>query len=481
MKVSFYKIILGFLLLLELGYSFVQYQHQTFDGDVVPIVLPIAHYQPILEQPFGVLAIRDGVSYAGPNRFFLHFSMYHYFRKMPIFLQNFVSPIGSIYLAASIFKLFVHSLLLCLLAVYVRACFSPARYTFLWAAVLIAPLFQTTQFNLYMGLISPAVTYTFAYGFFFAFLLLFFLPFHQKAMGQVAIIKKWNIITYALWAFLAFFVAFSSPLIPAVGLLVCPVLVLYFFYKKKLGHIIALPKPLIFLFSWFVLLCLYSFYLGTFNAENSDVMSIAERYQRLGIGIFRQLTTKIGFPLLMFFLLLNYGLIQYIKRRTKPVYQAGLIVKIQGLFKWIAIFSCLYILLLPLGGYRYYRPYILRSDTLIPVLLALYFLFGLSSLFLLKYFYHIRQKTYSFVLLVLLSFFTIADEPNFGKNACEKTALQQIAQSTQNVVLLEEDCSVLAWKTTIVPSFSKDIATMLLYWNIIEEERLFYYQTKNDE
>ena len=33
--------------------------------------------------------------------------------------------------------------------------------------------------------------------------------------------------------------------------------------------------------------------------------------------------------------------------------------------KWIALFALIYILILPLGGYREYRPNIIRGDTLL--------------------------------------------------------------------------------------------------------------------
>lgn len=486
----FHKIILILLLVAELLYSFVQYQQQTIDGDLIPIVLPTQNYQPVLEQPFGFAAISAGEKHAGINRFSFHFSMHHYFRAVPLFLQNFVSPIESVYLAASLFKIAVHIAILWLLAAYASGSVSPIRQDFLLAAVLIAPLFQTTQFNLYMGLISPAVTYTFAYGFPFALLLLFFLPFYQEVMGQAQLINKWTFFPILTWSFLAVFLAFSSPIMSPVVVLICGMLLLYFwyknfnktssslvFYKKTIYAIQAIPPHILALFSFFILWSLYSLYLGTFNIESDTTVGIIDRYIRLGKGVIGQLTSKLAFPLFMIFLGLNYFLIQQKTSEANPKNKLELNNKINLLFKWVSLFSLIYLLLLPLGGFREYRPKIIRSDTLIPVLLVLYFLFGISSLYILNHFSGIKKKYYAASILVLLSFFTISDEPNFGKNVCEKEALQQIANSDYSLVLLEFDCTIMSWTKTTRPKHSKHTSELLFYWNIITEKRLFYQET----
>lgn len=54
-----------------------------------------------------------------------------------------------------------------------------------------------------------------------------------------------------------------------------------------------------------------------------------------------------------------------------------------NLFKWIGVFSLFYILLLPLGGYRDYRPNVLRHDTILPITLSLIFVL-VKQLFILS-------------------------------------------------------------------------------------------------
>ena len=63
-------LIIAFLLLCDVGFSFYQYHNQAMDGDLALIALPGKVYTKVLQDPFGISALTDGESYAGINRYF---------------------------------------------------------------------------------------------------------------------------------------------------------------------------------------------------------------------------------------------------------------------------------------------------------------------------------------------------------------------------------------------------------------------------
>ena len=167
------------LLVLDIAYSFCQYYNEPLDGDMAAIIVPSEWYEQVLSDPFGYNALVKGATYAGSNRFSIHFCMSTYFWYVPNFLQHFLYPVESVYFSTALLKISVHLLMLYLLAVYVSYFFKKNKNSCLMAALIVAPLFQTTLFNLYMGVIYASPTYTFFYSFSFALLLLFFLPFYK--------------------------------------------------------------------------------------------------------------------------------------------------------------------------------------------------------------------------------------------------------------------------------------------------------------
>lgn len=133
-------IILVFLLLADTGYTFRQHQMEPLDGDMPGIILPAPHYEPVLLAPFGWAAATGEATYASPNRFFVHWAMYHYFRWAPATLNTFVDKVDSITLSSAIAKSGAHIMLLLLLAAFASR--GKGRRSFWLAAVLTAPLFS---------------------------------------------------------------------------------------------------------------------------------------------------------------------------------------------------------------------------------------------------------------------------------------------------------------------------------------------------
>ncbi|MBK6642005.1 MAG: hypothetical protein IPG39_12660 [Bacteroidetes bacterium] len=184
-------------------------------------------------------------------------------------------------------------------------------------------------------------------------------------------------------------------------------------------------------------------------------------------GLYYQFTQKLGFPVLLVVLALN-ALIIRIKYRTLEGQQ------VLNMLIWIGIFSVCYVLLLPLGGYRSYRPYILRYDTIMPVTLSLIFIFGVSTFYLFRNMSYRQLIWYVPVILTVLFIYTNSDEPDFENNKCEMAALQKIAGSVADVIEIEEDCSVVDWRKTLKPEDSELNAQLLTIWRITDRKKLYY-------
>ncbi|MBK6620189.1 MAG: hypothetical protein IPG32_04690 [Saprospirales bacterium] len=136
----------------------------------------------------------------------------------------------------------------------------------------------------------------------------------------------------------------------------------------------------------------------------------------------------------------------------------------------------LFILLLPLGGYRDYRPNIIRRDTLMPVFLCLFYFYGLSTRYLWSRLRGGAQKAYWAGVILLLCVFTLSDNFNFPNNACEREELGRIAASSEPVVPLEAGCKVMSWDLPTDPASSEWNALLLEYWGVTDEKTLFYHK-----
>jgi hypothetical protein len=143
-------------------------------------------------------------------------------------------------------------------------------------------------------------------------------------------------------------------------------------------------------------------------------------------------------------------------------------------FKAMAIFSVIYILILPLGGYRAYRPDIVRRDTIMPVLLCLFYMYGYSSYYLVQEGLFKWKKLYYGLIALVLFIFTISDKPIPADNACEKQALQMLAASPKDTVLLTSDCRIMSWQKIKEPINSMNNTAMLRHWGVLTSEKLYY-------
>ena len=469
-------------MLADLSYSFWQYLQLPLDGDLTAIAWPSEVYTPVLHDPFGLRALLHHASYAAPNRFFAHFFLYTYFRHVPLWLQPWLAPLDSVYMACALLKISIHALLVYVLAVAIsnrRRVLSPP---FLLAAVLVTPLLQTSGFSGQMGVIDWSITYAIFYALPSALLLLFLLPFLREALHQQP--ARLSGLSYAGLLGLVVWLSLNGPVVPAVVLLVVPALLVASWQQRfrqqpaseawQVRAARALgqqPWPRLLLFVVFGLGCLYSLYIGQFNLENTWTdMPLAQRYALLPMGVFSQLTGKLGLPLLLLLLLLNAWLV----RRQPPTTRRAAVL---SALNWLALLAGLYLLLLPLGGYRSYREDLLRRDSILPIIIGMIGCFALSSYYLLTQLAAPAWRRYAAGLAVFLGIFTIADKPRFRDyNACERQLFGILAQSPAPIVRLPATCTMMDWQPLTDYQKSEVNGQMLYYWGIIQRPKRYYQQ-----
>lgn len=463
--------IIGFLLALfivaDFTFSFFQYYNTPLYGDLASHVLPDKVIKPVFDDPFGFQLLKTGKRHANPNRFFAHWSVAAYFQHVPLWLQNFVNPINSVYLASAIAKILVQLLFIYIVAFFITGTGNPARKKFLIAAGIVIPLFQVYGYWSRLGIVDQSIVYTFFYALPLVLTMLYFLPVFNRMVHHKKI-RFWQII---LLTPLMIILPLSGPLIAPVVIIVSFFIILNFIIraerKEPVSILKSIPKSFYFLLIPLNLVSFYSIFLGFFNANYAGKMiSLAERFALLPEGLNSQIFHSLGFPLILLFTGLNIFLIK------KNQFEGS--EKILRILKWIGIFALLYILLLPFGGYRPYRARIIRYDTFMPITISVIYFFGASTWFLVNHFRSKRKRNYIAGLIAVLLILTMADLEGLNKNLCERMALKKMADSTEKVVALPKDCFVLDWENNYTPEETEKEAKLIHYWNITSEKKLYF-------
>jgi hypothetical protein len=343
---------------------------------------------------------------------------------------------------------------------------------------LVAPLFQVVGFYEYTAFIDGGITYALFYALPSLLLLLFLLPFYKKAItghsGIPTLLKPF-------WLVFAIILVFHGPLSGPVLLIICPLTLLYCWLKswkhsseqsivKRIIHsFFDINKELLISFIFIIIIALYSFYIGQFNIENIvNAIPLNERFEHLIKGlpiVFLEWSNGI-LPLILF-ILINTILLLFINDACSK--------RILQLLFLVFLFSIIYIFLTPFGGYREYRYYILRRDTIQPVLLTMYFAWGLSSIYILKK-SNSFHSIYVLFLCIALFFYTFSDPLPVNTNACEREMLHQLSLSKNDCVELPKNCSVIGWGTYETCESSINAAELLKHWNITTKEIRYYYK-----
>ncbi|WP_331148412.1 hypothetical protein [Hymenobacter sp.] len=466
--------------LLDLGYTFVQAYQLPLEGDLPSIVLPAPDCRQVLQDPFGWGALTRDEVYVAPNRFFAHASMVSYFKSVPFALQRITNPINSIYAACALFAVGVQALLLYILGVYITGTYRLSRFNIWLAIALLVPLFQISGYNDQMGIIDRAITYTFFYAFPMTLLLLLLLPFYQAAYYGQPLRISWpgRIALVGLMVVLAF----NGAIITGVVAVLFFGIALHWIIRQwqsgsglsvgqRLIRLVQVPVLPVVMLGLFTVLCLYSLYIGLSEKESSEhVLPLWDRYARIPSGIAWQFR-KPGLPILIGAALIN----GFIVRRLVPPSPGR--QRVLRIFGWLGLFALVYLLLLPLGGYRQYRPLIIRRDSILPIILGIMFFYGLSSYFLLHQLPALFRRRYIAWLVVLSSFYLITDTLFLtDNNTCERQGLERLAQATEPIVRVSAECAVMSWWKINRPEYSETNAQLLEYWGITKGKKLYYHE-----
>ncbi len=481
-KIILLKFFLSAFLIYGICISFTRYYYTQLDGDLPAIVVPVKNYMTVMKDPFGMNVLLHDSVYAATNRYFAHLSLMGYFKTAPLLLQKIFAPIDSIYISCALIKICIQFFLIFLIASYVTNKKNILDIDFLLACSLIYPFFQTFPNGYYreMAILDGSITYTFFYTLSITLVTLFFLPFFNALAGRKSFNFGWK--GNALLILLTIIISFNGPLNVPVIILVCSSVILNHLVKNFKGvssiqssgsriylALKNIPSTLSVFFLFAILLCLYSFYLGTHNSENLwETVPLSTRYARLSGGFWHQYTDKWAQTILVFVTVVN----SFIVSKLSPDIEAKKILK---LFKWFGVLSLIYILMLPFGGYRAYRSDIVRWDTILPITIALLLFYSYFNLYILK---KLRGRYYRIcfiVSIVLISAHYIYAERGIVKaNSCERSAMEKLAHSTERVVFIDNNCSLLNWGLELDTADSKDKTDLLLYWNVIRGQKLFY-------
>jgi hypothetical protein len=461
--------------LADLAFTYAQNLRLTIDGDLAAIVVPRADYAAVLHDPFGLGVLLGDGWYSAPNRFFSHLMMRAYCLHVPLALQAVASPITSVYAAMALLNVLVQALLLYVLGWYATGtrCLGSLR---LWVAMaLLVPFFQTSGYNGQMAIIDNSLTYNFFYAIPVLLLLVLLWPLYQAAwQGRPLRLAWYQLVAMLL---LSVVLALSGPIIGGAVVVLLAGSGGHAVWRRwqqppveRLRH---LPWQALLVCGWLGAWCLYSLYIGRHNTENlAVVIPVWQRYQLVPHGIFDELTSKLGLPLLVASCLGNVWLI----RRRLPATDEGL--RIRQVLRWIGWFALVYVALLPLGGYRSYRPLIVRHDSILPITIGLVCFYALSTSYILKVWQARARRWYGLAVLAVAFIFMYADRRLYPRhdNACERQALSLLAKAgAKPVVRLPDSCTVMSWEPITSPSESLINAELLAHWGITKGRKPYYY------
>jgi len=465
----------------DLIYSFFEYYYIPLDGDISYGVVPGRNVQQLLDDPLGFHLLSTGEKHINPNRYFAHVFFKEYMQKMPLILQNFTSPIVSVYLSCALIKMLVHFLALFALSILISGTTKVLNKTFLLSAVLITPLIQANGYWDHMGINDRATTYTFFYALPTVLLMIYMMPLIKLIKQEE--IPKFGFIKSILWLCMAIALPLSGPLVPGIVLISTVLIGIYFLFysapiEKKvsikilLNRLQKMPTQIFIFIIPISLISLYSLFLGLFDSNyGSEVIPIVARYQKLPLGIYYQISQSLGVPILLILIGVN---IYLIKRTHNLPESQKLITEI----KWIGLFTAIYLFLLPLGGYRPYRPNILRYDTFIPITIALLYFYGHSTLYLLQNIKRGSKNIYITALVLIFAIYMNSDKIETQEYKNERKAIEFLVNSPAKVTLLPPQNSIMSWQPINIPEQSEMNAKILKFWGITKEEKL-YYQTSN--
>ncbi|RZK22692.1 MAG: hypothetical protein EOO56_07620 [Hymenobacter sp.] len=461
--------------------TYIRNYRLRLDGDIAAIVMPRGDYAHVLHDPFGWDVLLHNSVYAGPNRFFAHAAMNLYFRSVPLLLQRIFEPVASLYTAMALFNVGVQALLLYVMGWYATGIRRLTSWRLWLGMALMLPFFQTTGYNQQMAIMDNSITYNFFYPLPLMMLLVLLWPLYRAMRQQVpARLPALHLVAMLL---LSVVLAFNGPIITGTVLVLLLGVGLHTAsqrWRLPAGQwLVGLPWQAVLLWSWLGVLCLYSLYIGRNNSENLTAMlPLWERIKLVPLGIYKEFSPRLGVPLLVLSCLTNVQLI----RNFLPASVEN--ERLMRTLRWVGLFALAYVVLLPLGGYRSYRPFILHHDCIVPITVSLVMFYGLSTTHLLLCLRGRARNWYMGAAMLIAAIYLYADRrmlpPSNG--LLEREALEIINHAGPGpVVQLPREGPVLSWDPITEPLSSLTNAELLQYWNVTKDLKMYYYQRPEQE
>lgn len=470
-KISSIVLIVGCLFIfLDLGFSFKEFHGHALYGDVIPLILPDDTNAPVLSDPFGFKALSTKVYHPNINRYFCVASLQIYMKQMPLFLQYFTNPVESLYLSSSFFRAGIYLSFIFFMFRVIRLNQRDSKTKWI-ALISLLPFLQNSGVNICFDFIGESIVYAFFYGFPVAMLCFFIFPF-LKAYIKEEIALKDKLIRYVIHFALGFCLLFSSALIPPILLIIIALYGLIRFWNSyKIKRIIWTKKDSLFA----ALFCvgIYSLILGGYNSESVDTVSVLERYSRLMTGFYEYFFKK---PALLVSWLSSLILYKILGKKVLEIWN--------GKFKVVVflgiIFCLIYVFSLPLGGFREYRPHILRGDTLLPVGVFSWGLVSMLFYYTMAYAKNNIKKA-SIILFILVSIYFSITEFNTSNpsRTCERNILYKLAECPegQDIIYIKKDgCPVIDWVIAKEPSYYENHSKLWQHWNITNRKILLSFE-----
>lgn len=447
------------LLLVDGAMSLRNFANTTLDGDLARIVAPSDEYKNVLGNPLGIGVWKSGEATAAPNRAAAHHGFRLWMNNVPRWMPS--GGVEGLYQSVALLKAVTHFGLLCLL-LYALMRITPLNSAEKGLGLLcMAALFQdSSPMTLFFSVINPAITYVYFYAT------------QALLLGMLAMLLFQS--TRASATFIAV-MAVGVPALALGGPLNAPVMgiggAIYLAYRKLRGGTAAFSPDYKDLAIGYILIwTAYSFWLGQFNTEHSWAnLALTDRYERMWEGILILLEPWHG---AWFFLLpvLAFNLLFL----RKSDWANGM----AGLYLALAAFMVIWVLLLPMGGYRSYRPHIVRGDTLLPVNLVLIWMFAHTSVLL-------ARRRVSLVLPALLctGYFLSMDWETKVSNVAERAQFTRLAHADEACVALPRDGTLMHWEWNY-ESGCEESRWNLVYLNrigVVRGWHLYHYKSSAPE
>lgn len=455
------------LFLLFLAIDFVQsnyhYSNLPIDGDLPRIAAPFRWYEDIMADPLGVDAISENKKYAGAGRYISHASTVFWFHKVFKLVAKFSRDhVQAIFMTSTLLVALIHICFIWLAIQYTRTRKKWNLKSAVVIALLASVLIQYNNFYDCIGIIDRSIAYVFFYALPIMVVLIYFLPFFKFQHRKDYRISIWQHVGLIILApIMAFGCALTQPIVFIISLL-------YFFglFIRNPFFKLKKNKGLILQLAFLLVLCLYTFYVSKYNIESEAYKPLAEKYTLLLKGLYRIFTLTLAWPVIILFIAMNcvifYKHDQLDWKQLRPI-----------LF-FVLGFCAVYTFLLPLGGYRVYRPYIIRYDTFIPVTLGFIFLLLYTTNNIYKVLTKQSWFIYTIAIFCFALIFYVADNRSEKEaNYCQQGTFYEIEKSNEAIIRVPINCNTMTWDISDAfnPEHLGGMNIMFKKWGLITEEQ----------